>query len=69
MKHLLIKTVENEHVHLDAERNEYTVCGLDTMGDRSLGISEPIITKKKIDCPMCIQVIELCKKVRRTEWT
>lgn len=62
-----IKTTEDNFVHFDSHHNEYTLCGLDTMGDERLGIDEPIPTKKKVDCPQCIRIVRFCKAIKSSE--
>lgn len=66
-KHIRIKTVENAYVHIDGERNDYTLCGLDIMGDPTLCIDEAEITNRKVDCPTCIAIIQFCKKIKASE--
>lgn len=67
-KRIQIKTRENNHVHFDAEHNDYTLCGLDTMGDPSLSIDVPIQTNKKVNCPSCIRIVKFCKEIHSSEY-
>jgi hypothetical protein len=63
-----IKTQEDDNIHFDFGRNEYTLCGLDTMGDPTLGIEVPKVTDKKVDCPTCIAIVKYCKSIKSTEF-
>lgn len=63
-----IKTDTDNDVHFDSGHNEYTLCGLDTMGDPTLKISEPVITNKKVDCPQCIRIVKFCMRIKPNEW-
>lgn len=62
-----IKTVEDHRVHFDMGRNEYTLCGLDTMGDTSLMIGEAIQTAEKVDCPTCLHIVSYCRAIKKSE--
>lgn len=63
-----IKTLENYFVH-DTHKNNYTLCGLETGGDESIGImlSEPV-PHKRVNCPECIKIIKLCKSIKCKEY-
>jgi len=63
-----IKTELDNLVHFDTEKNTYTLCGLETMGDSGLGFSEMIPTKRKVNCHHCIEIIRFCKNIRSTEY-
>ena len=65
-KHIRIKTLENNYVHFDG-KSDYTLCGLDTIGDTSLSIEESVETTKKVDCPTCIEIVNYCQKIKQTE--
>lgn len=66
-RHIRIKTEENNYVHFDYGLNDYTLCGLDTMGDPTLSISVPVETKRRVDCPTCLAVVDYCKQIRLSE--
>jgi len=63
-----IKTHENNHVHFNTHRNDYTLCGLDTMGDETLGIHAPIKTSAKVNCPECIWIVQFCQNIKKSEF-
>lgn len=67
--HVRIKTYENTLVHIDTHKNNYTLCGLETGGDESIGImlSEPV-PNKRVNCPECIEIIKFCKSIKRKEY-
>jgi hypothetical protein len=69
--HLKIVTEENTHIHFDFKvgGQNYTLCGLETGGDVTLGIrmSEPVL-HKRINCPRCISIVKFCKSIKRTEY-
>lgn len=65
--HLKIVTLEGTAVHFDSGCNDYTLCGLDTMGDPRLGIEEPKVVKAKVDCQACIRIYEFCRKIKPSE--
>jgi hypothetical protein len=62
-----IKTDSGMQVHFDTHINNYTLCGLETSGDETCGLSEGIITNRKVDCPDCIRIIRFCKEIKSTE--
>ena len=66
--HVKIKTVENYNVHIDTLVNNYTLCGLETGGDNSIGIEVSRVTNRKVNCPQCIGIINFCKKIKRKEY-
>lgn len=65
---LKIKTLENNHVHFDGGNNIDTLCGLYTLGDERLGISEPVIVNQKVNCPQCIRIVKICNLIERHEY-
>lgn len=65
--HVKIKTHENNHVHFDYGRADYTLCGLDNLGDSRLGIGVPIKTNDKVDCPVCIDIVKYCNGIKKSE--
>ena len=66
--HIKIKTIENNYVHFDTHRNNYTLCGLETGGDLTMGIERPVATTRKVNCPDCIRIIKFCNEINRNEW-
>jgi len=63
-----IKTLENNNVHFNTHRNNYTLCGLETGGDPGLGIEYPVKTQAPVDCPDCIQIVKFCHKIKKNEF-
>lgn len=67
-RHIQIKTLTETDVHLDAVYGaDYTLCGLESGGDRGLSIEEGIVVKKKVTCEMCIGIVKFCKTIKATE--
>ena len=62
----VIQTTDNEtFVHLVHPMMDVTICGNALEGDTDRGaihISRARTTKKKINCPKCIQIIKCCNK-------
>lgn len=63
-----IKTWENTNIHFDMHLNNYTLCGLETGGDESMGIQRAKEVKGKVNCHDCIRIAEFCHKIKRSEW-
>lgn len=63
-----IKTWENSHTHFNTHVNNYTLCGLETGGDESIGIQMPTVVKRKVNCPDCIRIVEFCHDIKKSEW-
>ena len=65
-----IKTWEDSKTHFDFSEGgqNYTICGLETGGDESLGIQEPIVVKRKVNCARCIQIVKFCQKIKVSEF-
>ncbi len=63
-----IKTYENNNTHFDTHLNNYTLCGLETSGDETLGIGMSKRVKRKVNCPECIRIAEFCHAIKRNEW-
>jgi hypothetical protein len=63
-----IKTFENSHTHFDTHRNNYTLCGLETGGDKGIGIQMPKNMNRKVNYPDCIRIVEFCHKIKTSEW-
>lgn len=67
--HLKIKTEENHDIHFrHYVRDDYTLCGLDTVGDETIGIMPPISTDKKVNCIDCISITVYCKNIDTKEF-
>lgn len=66
--HVKIKTNENNHTHFDTMCNNYTLCGLETGGDESMGIYQAKQVKVKVNCPDCIRIATFCHAIKRSEW-
>ena len=54
-------------VHFDWQSEARTLCGLETMGDPAIGISQSISTTSKVDCPQCIQTVTFCRQIKANE--
>ena len=65
--HIKINTDTDNYVHIDAVSNDYTLCGLETAGDETIGIKKGIRTTDKITCPRCISIVELCRTVKKSD--
>ena len=63
-----IKTYENSNTHFDTHKNNYTLCGLETGGDETLGISLSQPVKRKVNCHDCIEIVKFCNDIKRSEW-
>ena len=63
-----IKTIENSHTHFDTHNNNYTLCGLETGGDESIGIMTSVVVKRKVNCPQCIWIVRFCKEIKTSEF-
>lgn len=68
--HIKIKTLENNHTHFNYKEGgqNYTLCGLETGGDLTLGIHAPIAVKRKVNCPSCIKMVEVCHLIKKSEY-
>lgn len=67
-KRIKIKTWENSNTHFDTNLNNYTLCGLETGGDETMGIQIPTVVKRKVNCPECIRIVEFCHTIKTSEW-
>lgn len=65
--HIKIRTFDDNCVHFDTNSNNYTLCGLETGGDQTLGIEHGIITTEKVDCPHCISIVKFCHRIKKSE--
>jgi len=63
-----IKTNENYNIHFNTHKNDYTLCGLDTMGDPTIGIGKPKSTTMPVNCPECIWIVEFCHEIKKNEF-
>lgn len=54
-------------IHFTSTINDYTLCGL-TMDrdDKTAGDYEP--TKEKVNCKYCIEIVEECKKIDKSQY-
>lgn len=66
--HLKIKTHENNHIHFDIFFNNYTLCGLESRGDETMGIAKGKVVKAKVNCPECIRIVKFCHKIKESEF-
>ncbi len=67
--HLRIREYSNKgFVHFSKNQNDYTVCGLETSGDKKLGLGVGRPVKTKVDCPDCIRMVELCQSIKSSEF-
>lgn len=67
--HIKIKTTDDNHVHFDTWQNNYTLCGLETGGDSTLGFNKGITVTSKVNCPHCIRILKFCLDISKNEWT
>lgn len=63
-----IETYENKHTHFNTHINNYTLCGLETGGDESIGIKIAKVVKRKVNCPECIRIVEFCHAIKLSEF-
>ncbi len=63
-----IKTSDDNYVHFDTHKNTYTLCGLETGGDLSLGIHEGKSVSLKVNCPDCLRIVRFCKAIPNHEF-
>lgn len=66
-KHLRIKTSEDDCVHHDLGKMDYTLCGLDILGDPSIGIQKAKETTDKVDCGDCLYILNVCAQILKSE--
>ena len=66
MAHIKIKTDYGEFVHASRKMNNYTLCGIETDGDETIGIAKGVVTNEKINCPDCIEIITYCKSIKNS---
>ena len=66
--HIKIKTEENNHVHFNTHTQGYTLCGLETGGDYSIGIHTGKIVTQKVNCPHCIKIVKYCQNINKSEF-
>ena len=66
--HIEINDHSYNWVHFDKEVNNYTLCGLETGGDERFSIEKGIPTKKLVNCPDCINIVQFCKAIKTTEF-
>lgn len=65
---LRIKTHIDDHVHFAATMGvDYTLCGLETAGDEDIEIGVGVVTKEKVTCPHCLEIVRYCKTIRKNE--
>jgi len=58
-----ITTIHFVGVH----QKDYTLCGHDLAGDKEY--ESGARTEKKVNCKMCINIVEYCKKIKRDEYS
>jgi hypothetical protein len=44
--------------------DDYTLCGLDNVGDMDLNIKKMETIEGKITCSLCIDIIKFCKSIK-----
>ena len=64
--HIRIETTDNNDTHFIGE-NSYTLCGLETCGDETMGIEKGTVVKKKVNCPDCVEIVNYCKSIKNSE--
>jgi len=69
-KRIKIKTWEDNRTHFDFSLGgqNYTLCGLETGGDETLGIKMPVAVKRKVNCPSCIRIVCFCHEIKVSEF-
>lgn len=67
--HIKIKTTRDNHTHFDTYINNYTLCGLETGGDLTMGIHPGKTVKSKVNCPDCIRIVKFCHNIKISELT
>lgn len=66
----IITIIDNgqRSTHFNYGRNDYTLCGLDNMGDSFIGLSIAKRHNKKVDCKECIRIVEYCKSIKKSQY-
>lgn len=64
---ILIETERETCVHFSWAITDQTLCGVDQLGDPTIGIQVGVGTSQKVDCPDCIAIVQFCKSVKSTE--
>lgn len=64
---LFIQTDTDARIHFDYGAQDYTLCGLETIGDTAIGIQQGIPTNKRVTCPECIRRVRFCKSIKSRE--
>ena len=57
-----------KEIHLPGISSEFTLCGLDTVGDTDIHVDQPEETSLPATCHQCIQTIEYCKNISRRRY-
>lgn len=65
------KIIENGKVtvhFVGVGQKDYALCGQDLAGDSKLGYTESQNTKEKVTCRDCIEIVEYCRSIKRSEY-
>lgn len=54
--------------HFDYGKADYTLCGLDTLGDPNAGLVIPDKQNKVVNCGACISIVEYCKGILKSQY-
>ncbi len=68
MQKIKIETETDSYIHFDLNKNCYTLCGLETMGDSGLNIKLGRVVKGKVTCPDCIEIVKLCHLITKNDF-
>ena len=59
--------VTDKGIHFVDPVQDYTLCGATLDGDPATA-GGYISTQEKVDCSICIGIIEYCKKIKKSEY-
>ncbi len=70
MENIEVEWIEGERViHLIGPIVEFSLCGDDIVQDGVNGDNKIIgTTIEPVNCPLCIEIIEFCKKVKKNQY-
>ncbi|MBN2664551.1 MAG: hypothetical protein JXR68_12955 [Bacteroidales bacterium] len=59
--------INDNEIHFAGVLSDYTLCGLTLDGDPATAGGFDI-TKEKVNCEQCIQIVEYTKKIRKSNY-
>lgn len=67
------KTITLKHegltlTHFNYGRADYTLCGMDNMGDSFAGIEITHKQNKIVNCSQCIDIVKYCHAIEKSEF-